>query len=168
MAALAHVVVAEHGAFQSNMMYATACHPLSFVSDDIPVSIPDNSPYHEPFNRISSMDCPPVLINNNNLVYHDTILISRSLCLDPFVTTPPLPACLDRYMRKGALFIELRGAYGHGEFVLFEQLAEMFGKIRQRDFLLTLPINPLPYDDSIVSKFVLFEPLAEMFGKTRQ
>ena len=31
-------------------------------------------------------------------------------------------------MRKGALFIELRGDYGHGEFSLFEQLAEMFGK----------------------------------------
>ena len=31
-------------------------------------------------------------------------------------------------MRKGALFVELRGAYGHGEFALFEQLAEMFGK----------------------------------------
>ena len=31
------------------------------------------------------------------------------------------------YMRKGAMFVELRGNYVHGEFKLFEQLAQMFG-----------------------------------------
>jgi len=31
------------------------------------------------------------------------------------------------YMRKGSLFIELRGNYNHGEFINFERLARMFG-----------------------------------------
>jgi hypothetical protein len=31
------------------------------------------------------------------------------------------------YMRKGSLFIELRGNYKHGEFINFEKLARMFG-----------------------------------------
>lgn len=31
------------------------------------------------------------------------------------------------YMRRGSLFIELRGQYGHVDFAVFENIARMFG-----------------------------------------
>jgi hypothetical protein len=52
------------------------------------------------------------------------------------------------YMRKGSLFIELRGNYNHGEFINFERLARMFGeysacfyKYQKRTFCVSMYIH---------------------------
>jgi hypothetical protein len=35
------------------------------------------------------------------------------------------------YMRKGSIFVELRGNYSHGEFANFEHLARIFGVVTE-------------------------------------